>query len=117
MSLHVLVTGATGFTGRRVARALVRQGHAVTAFVRDTSDRSVLSGLPVAFAVGDLEVPGSLRAALEDQDALVNVASLGFGHAPGIVEAARQEGIWRSVFLSTAAVKTTIPAASKATRL
>ena len=33
----LLVTGATGFTGRRVVQALVRDGHRVTAFVRTAS--------------------------------------------------------------------------------
>lgn len=117
MSPRVLVTGATGFTGRRAVAALIRGGYVVTAFVRATSDRSVLAGHPVAFAVGDVGDEATLRSALAGQDVLVNLASLGFGHAPGIVSAARAEGIRRSVFIGTAAVRTTLPAASKAVRL
>jgi nucleoside-diphosphate-sugar epimerase len=45
------------------------------------------------------------------------VASLGFGHAPGIVRAAREAGVRRSVFFSTAAVKTELPSATKPVRL
>ena len=116
MSLSLLVTGATGFTGRRVVRALLDDGHRVTAFVRPSSD---LPALPadVRVAIGDLGVPETLRSALKDQDALVNVASLGFGHARGIVDAAREAGIHRSVFVGTTAVHTTLPAPSKAIRL
>ena len=50
-------------------------------------------------------------------DALVNLASLGFGHARGIVRAAVRAGLDRAVFVSTTAVTTTLPARSKAVRL
>lgn len=116
MRLSLLVTGATGFTGQRVVRALLLDGHRVTAFVRASSDHAVLPP-GVGIATGDLAEPATLRAALAGHDALVNVASLGFGHAKGIVEAARQAGIGRSVFLGTTAVRTTLAAPSKATRL
>src|SRR5437899_1236828 len=117
MSHSVLVTGATGFTGRRVVSALVRDGHRVTAFVRVTSDADVVRGLGIPWAVGDLARPDTLSAALAGQDALVNVASLGFGHAPGIVAAARRAGIARSVFLGTTAVRTALETPTKAVRL
>ena len=117
MSLDVLVTGATGFTGRRVVRTLVSGGHRVTAFVRTTSDPDGVRGLGVPSVVGDLALPGTLAAALSGRDALVNVASLGFGHAPGIVKAAREAGIRRSVFLGTTAVHTPLDVPTKAVRL
>ena len=50
-------------------------------------------------------------------DALVNLASLGFGHAPAIIAAAEQAGIGRAVFVSTTAVTTALPAPSKRMRL
>ena len=40
---HVLVTGATGFVGRRVVEALARAGHDVTVLVRNPSKASALS--------------------------------------------------------------------------
>lgn len=116
MSMHLLVTGATGFTGRRVVRALRRDGHRVRAFARTTSDRSVLPA-DLDVARGDLADPATLAQALIGCDALVNVASLGRGHAPGIVEAARLARIERSVFVGTTSVRTTISSASKAVRL
>ena len=48
---------------------------------------------------------------------LLNIASLGFGHAPAIVAAARAAGIDRAVFVSTTAVTTRLPARSRAVRL
>ena len=50
-------------------------------------------------------------------EALVNLASLGFGHAPAIVSAATAAGLDRAVFVSTTAVTTALPARSKAVRL
>ena len=50
-------------------------------------------------------------------EALVNLASLGFGHAPAIVSAAQAAGLDRAVFVSTTAVTTALPARSKAVRL
>lgn len=117
MTGRVVVTGATGFTGRRVVTALRAAGHDVTAFVRAASDPAVVAALGVPTAVGDLDRPETLRAALEGAAALVNVASLGFGHAPGIVAAAAAAGIRRSVFLGTTAVRTRLPAPTKAVRL
>jgi nucleoside-diphosphate-sugar epimerase len=66
---------------------------------------------------GDLTDARSLTRALSGADLLVNVASLGFGHAPNIVESAIAAGIKRAVFVSTTAVKTTLNAPTKSIRL
>jgi nucleoside-diphosphate-sugar epimerase len=50
-------------------------------------------------------------------DALVNIASLGFGHADSIVRAAQEAGIGRAVFVSTTAIFTQLNANSKTVRL
>lgn len=112
---RVLVTGATGFLGEHV---LARRPPdcELTVFVRPASD---LSRLPagVRTHVGSLDRPETLEAALEGQDLLLNLASLGFGHAPGVVAACRRAGVPRSVFVGSAAVFTTLPARSKSVRL
>src|ERR1039458_5855430 len=48
---------------------------------------------------------------------MVNLASLGFGHAPAIIAATEQAGIGRAVFVSTTAVTTALPAPSERSRL
>jgi uncharacterized protein YbjT (DUF2867 family) len=59
----VLVTGATGNTGRAIVDALVGRGAPVRAMVRTEADRSKLpAGVPVAIA--DFDDPASITAAL-----------------------------------------------------
>lgn len=43
--MNFLLTGATGFLGRRVATSLAAKGHQLTALVRRGSDRSALAGI------------------------------------------------------------------------
>ena len=71
----VLVTGATGFVGAAVARALARRGRAVRVLVRPTSDRRNLAGLGAEERIGSLEDEGSLAAAVAGCGALFHVAA------------------------------------------
>jgi dihydroflavonol-4-reductase len=59
-----LVTGATGFVGSAVARALAARGHALRLLVRRGSDRRNLAGLDAELAEGDLIDPASLATAV-----------------------------------------------------
>jgi nucleoside-diphosphate-sugar epimerase len=113
----ILLTGATGFLGERLARALVSAGHEVRCFVRPTSDRSALGELDIDYAVGDLADEPRLTEALAGCDVLINAASIGFGHGPGIVRAAERAGIRRAIFFGTTAIFTTLPAQTKKVRL
>ena len=115
--MRTLVTGGTGFTGSFVVPMLLERGHEVRCFVRVSSDRSSLPPDGIEFAVGDLCLPESFRRAVENVDVLVNVASLGFGHAASIVDAAVGAGVGRCVFISTTAVFTSLSAESRTVRL
>lgn len=113
----ILVTGAAGFTGSYAVPALLEVGYEVVCFVRSTSDRQFLPVDRVSYVEGNLDDPDSLVAALSGCDAIVNIASLGFGHAEGIVQAIEKAGIKRAVFVSTTALLTKLNAPSKAVRV
>lgn len=63
----VLVFGATGQLGARVVKALVENGEDVTAFVRTSSNRDRLVGLPVSYVAGDMMNKASIDAAFAGQ--------------------------------------------------
>lgn len=117
--MRLLVTGGSGFLGRRVLPLAVEQGHEVLALTRSVRSLDVVTSLGATPVPGDLDDPRSLDAAfgVSGADSLLNLASLGFGHAPAIVAAATEAGIERAVFVSTTAVTTLLDAGSKKVRL
>jgi len=118
--MKIFVTGATGFTGSRAIHLLLKSGHEVRCLYRASSDRSSLAGLNIEWALGDVSDPQSLTSAMQSAggaDALINVASLGFGHADSIIGAAKNAGIQRAVFISTTAIFTQLNAGSKKIRV
>jgi dihydroflavonol-4-reductase len=74
-SKPALVTGATGFVGAAVARALLGQGRKVRVLARRFSDKSNLRNLNVEIREGALEDRASLDAALGGCGTLFHVAA------------------------------------------
>ena len=70
-----LLTGATGFVGSAVARALLGRGHAVRVLVRPAGDRRNLGGLDVQAVEGDLTDAASLARAVAGCRYVVHVAA------------------------------------------
>src|SRR5229473_1922071 len=70
-----LVTGATGFVGSAVARALLGAGHEVRVLARPASDRRNLADLPVEVAEGAMEDAPSLARAVTGCRYLFHVAA------------------------------------------
>lgn len=75
MADPVLVTGATGFVGSAVARALLARGRLVRALVRAGSERGNLAGLDIETVEGDLTDPASLARAVAGCEAVLHVAA------------------------------------------
>jgi nucleoside-diphosphate-sugar epimerase len=115
--MKVVVIGATGFTGSYVVPLLLKRGAQVCCLVRETSDRSNIKVDQCTVSIGDLSDRASLRRAFDGAEILINLASLGFGHAGNVVAAAAESGIQRAVFVSTTAIFTTLNPQSKSVRL
>ena len=111
MTDRILLVGATGFLGSFVAARLMER-HPV-ALVRASSDTSVLPR-GMELRRGDLN-RGPLP--LDGISTVVYCASMGFGHVPRLVRQLEQRRISRALFISTTAVFTTLPSASRTPRL
>jgi uncharacterized protein YbjT (DUF2867 family) len=117
--MRLLVTGGSGFLGGYVLRAAASRGHETVGLARSAAAARSVAGRGAQPVTGDLDAAAALAGvfAAARCDALVNLASLGFGHGPAIVAAARQAGIRRAIFVSSTAVTTTLAAPTKRVRL
>ena len=70
------MTGATGFTGGHLARALARRGYEVRALVRDERRGAELARAGVILVPGDLADASSWAGALEGVEVVYNIAAL-----------------------------------------
>jgi predicted dehydrogenase/nucleoside-diphosphate-sugar epimerase len=113
----VLVTGASGFIGTRVAEVLhLGLGWKVRGLVHSPSGAARLARLPVEMVQGDLKSPADMARAVAGCDAVVHCAvgtaygqrreifAVTVGGTRNLAEAAREAGVKRFVHLSSIAV-------------
>jgi dihydroflavonol-4-reductase len=75
--VRTLVTGATGFTGGHLARALAGRGDTVSALVRAESPAAAaLAASGIAIVHGDLRDPKALAAATEGVEVVYHIAAI-----------------------------------------
>lgn len=107
--MHVMVFGASGKLGVEISQVLTSRGDKVTAFVRETSDRSQLEPMGVDFFVGDALDADSVLTSLQqgEYDAVITTIG-GFGEVmpdyianANVFDAAVTEGISRVIMIST----------------
>lgn len=84
--MKALVTGANGFTGSHLVKALEKRGFEVVGFVRKSSDRQRLEGTGVKLAYGDICDRNALKNAMQDVDIIFHIAAY---VDLGIVDAAK----------------------------
>ncbi len=115
--MKALVSGATGFVGAAVARALLREQWQVRVLARRGSDRRNLQGLDVEISEGDLSDSSSLQRAAQGCEGLFHVAAdyrLGARDPAelyrtnvegtrNILNAAQRSGVRRIVYTSSVA--------------
>jgi len=116
-SRPTLVTGATGFVGSAVARALAARGHRLRLLVRSGSDRRNVADLDAELAVGDLTDAESLRRAVAGCRFVAHVAAdyriwvpdpeamraANIAGTVALMQAARNAGVERIVYCSSVA--------------
>jgi dihydroflavonol-4-reductase len=73
--MRIFLTGATGFVGHHVAKALAAEGAQLRLLVRKTSNLKNLEGISGDSVVGDLQQPESLASAIAGCDAVMHVAA------------------------------------------
>jgi len=111
------VTGATGFVGSHVARALAEQGADLRLLIRSTSDLRNIEGLNAERVVGDLRDPASIEKAMAGCEVVFHVAAdyrlwvrdpeqmyrSNIEGTRAILEAARKNRVRRVVYTSSVA--------------
>ncbi len=113
----VLVTGATGFVGAAVARALQAEGFRLRLTARAGSDRRNLAGLEAEVVAADLAVPASLTPAVQGCRYVFHVAAdyrlwvpnpeamrrVNIDGSVALLKAAAMAGVERTVYTSSVA--------------
>jgi len=72
----VLITGATGFTGRVLTRRLVQEGHQVRAIARNSSNLGDLEDLDITWFRGEVYDPDLIQSAMEGVEYVFHIATL-----------------------------------------
>jgi nucleoside-diphosphate-sugar epimerase len=84
---NAFVTGASGFTGSYLCKALLEKNYNVKALVRKNSNREKLEKMDIQFIEGDLADPDSIKGKIKDTDIVFHIAAL-----------YRQEGVSKDMF-------------------
>lgn len=114
---RALITGVTGCVGSNLASALLRLGVEVVGLCHPSAPTLAIDGLPIRRVVGDILDPASLRPALEGVDWVFHAAAIAddwkhpaervyrtnVSGTRNVLEAARQAGVSRFVYVSSAA--------------
>jgi nucleoside-diphosphate-sugar epimerase len=74
--VRVLVTGAAGFTGGHLARALVARGYQVRALVRQQIQANELGTSGIESTIGALEDQSAVERAVKDVDVVYHIAAV-----------------------------------------
>lgn len=100
--MNILVTGSSGFVGRRLVNALHRKGHNVMCF--DTGNgKDITKNEDIVAAMHGIEVVYHLAAVLDEKNA-ADLEEVNVQGTKNVLEAASKAKIEQFVFLSTVGV-------------
>lgn len=97
MTKQIFLAGATGKTGRLLARELTSQGHAITALVRDSSDTSVL---PDSVVLKQADLTDLAVGTCEGADVVIFAAGSGGSTGPEMTDKVDRQGAMQLVDLA-----------------
>ena len=115
--MKAFITGATGFVGSHVARALAAEGAELRLLVRPTSRKDNITDLRAEVVMGDLREPESLKKAMSGCEYVFHVAAdyrlwvrdpqemyrANVDGTRAIITAAQQSGVRRVIYTSSVA--------------
>lgn len=115
--MNILITGANGFIGSRLAMHLAGQGHDLKGLVRKTSRLDDLQGIEIDLAEGDITDPVTLVKPMQGIDLVIHTAGAvtDWGSQPyfdrqnveglqHVFRAAEAAGVRRFVHIGTVAI-------------
>lgn len=115
--MKYFVTGATGFIGGHLARALIARGHEVSAIVRNPAKAQDLAALGIEIHTGDITDKESMRQPMNGVDGVFHMAAwykigvkdgqaeqINVGGTRNVLELMRDLNIPKGVYTSTLAV-------------
>ncbi len=113
--MNILITGATGFIGRHLTKALSKI-YPVRILARQTSDISSIKDCNIEIIYGDLLIKESLRPTLDQIDLVYHLAGEVYSRrksdyyernvlaTKNLLEACEEKGVRRIIFLSSVGV-------------
>ncbi len=110
--MKILVTGGTGFLGKRLVQTLVQKGHRVSVFSRHSQD-DMPKGVKVH--LGDVRKKEELRRAFEDADVVYHLAicldessrdmwDINVNGTKNIVELCKENDVKQLIYMSSSGV-------------
>ncbi|MBV9385852.1 MAG: NAD-dependent epimerase/dehydratase family protein [Chroococcidiopsidaceae cyanobacterium CP_BM_ER_R8_30] len=116
--MKALVTGASGFTGSHLVRALEQQGNFVVGLVRQSSNLARLKDCHLQLVYGDITDQNALRSAMNQVDTVFHTAAyvelgivneremerVNLAGTQAVLEVAQSMGVSKVIYCSTVGV-------------
>ena len=111
--MKIVITGANGFLGKRVAKLLLEQKHHILAVVIPEEDTTFLAGLGVDIVRADITIRDTLKSVFDGADVVIHLAALlnnanerlnwliNYDGTKNVADFAEKAGVKRFIFTSS----------------